>query len=104
MRCKDCGNISRFEIYRLVIKKIVLDFHSAVTDRARSAIEYDRDTETGPPLAIRCIKCGAEGSPEDFTYTEKDAFFTDPEGREGFHVPDGIPPLDKIKVEVKFKR
>ena len=96
MRCTKCGNTSRFELFRFVIEKIVLDFHTAITGRARSAIEYDRDVETGPPLAIRCIKCGEVDSPENFTFTEEDAFFTDPEGREGFYVPEGIPPLNEI--------
>jgi len=102
MQCPKCSNISRFTVFRLELKKVVLDFHRAVKDRVRSAIEYEKDTEAGPPLAIRCIKCGAVGSPEDFTFTEEDLYFTDPEEREGHNVPEGIPPLSEIKVEVKF--
>ncbi len=102
MKCNKCGNISRFTVFRLVLEKVVLDLHGAKEGSIRSAIEYWRNTETGPPLAIRCIKCGDVGSPKAFGFTEQDLYFTDPEEREGHSVPEGIPPLNDIEVKVKF--
>lgn len=102
MKCNKCGNISRFTVFRLVLEKVVLDLHNAKEGFARSAIEYWRNTETGPPLVIRCIKCGEVDSPEAVGFTKEDLYFTDPEDREGNSVPEKIPPLNEIKVKVKF--
>lgn len=100
MRCTKCGNISRFEVYRLVLERVVLDLNQAKEGRARSAIEYWRNVEAGPPLVIRCIKCGEEGSPKKFNFTEQDLYFTDPEDREGHRVPERIPQLNEVKVKM----
>lgn len=96
MKCT-CGNISRFEVYRLELKRLVLDY-KLIEHRLlphRSAIEHARVVETGVPLAVRCIKCGTEGPPEDFHMTKEDTDRMREEDREGFHIPKAIPPLSK---------
>lgn len=103
MECS-CGNISRFEVYRIELTRLVLDFKLVNSKRwvVPSAVEHQRVIETGQPIAVVCIKCGTTGPPSNFNYSEKEGDLMKPEYREGHNIPEEIPLLSRIKVKVKF--
>lgn len=90
MKCTKCGNISRFEVYRLELKKLILGSYSGVPKRI-----YQRVVETGPVITIVCIKCSAKGPPIDFSYSEEDKLRVGSES-----IVKTTPPLDEIRVQV----
>lgn len=90
MKCK-CGNISRFEVYRLELKRLI--FNSI---EEAPLLGNQRAVQTFPPIAIVCITCGAKGLPEDFNYNKEDNPIFDTESREE------VPRVAAIEVEMKF--
>lgn len=104
MKCS-CGNISRFEVYRLELTRLVINSKLVSAKRrvAPNAIEHRRVVETGPPIVVRCITCvDSFGPPSKFNCSEEELSLMRPESREGHNVPGRIQPLDEIKVKVKF--
>jgi len=91
MKCK-CGNVSRFEVYRLELKRLIFDAFGEA-----SVLESQRVVQTFPPIAIVCIKCGSKGIPKDFDYN-KEHKSLDAESREE------VPRVTAIKVQVEFKQ
>lgn len=90
MKCK-CGNVSRFEVYRLELRRFVFSSFGEAP-----VLESQRVVQTFPPIAIVCIKCGAKGIPEDFDYSKGYKSILDRESREE------VPRVIAIEVEVEF--
>ena len=69
MECS-CGNISRWELYRMEVVRYVIDkkrTHRPVEGKRRnSSIESKRVVFTDKIITIVCVECGKEGSMEDF--------------------------------------
>jgi len=92
MKCK-CGNVSRFEVYRLELKRLIFNSVGEVPP-----IGNRRVVQTFPPIAIVCIVCGAKGIPEDFDYSKGHKSILDAESREE------VPRVISIEVKVEFSQ
>ena len=75
MKCKNCGNYTRFEMYRAEVVWHIVDFSRLLSEEFTNAISNSFSGYTGPIFSIQCIDCGVSGTIEDFALTEDDRSF-----------------------------